>query len=76
MRYARTDCALMCNLSQNTLNIDGFMQAFNDAYKREFGFTIADRSIIVDNIRFDTFIRLFIRTFAEFVELVVVEFVK
>ncbi len=48
MRYARTDCALMCT-SEN--GQDGFLKAFRTAYKREFGFVIDDRDIIVDDIR-------------------------
>ncbi len=57
MRYDRTDCALMClgNSNSNSGNLapknGDFEAAFLAAYKREFGFTIPDRKIIVDDIR-------------------------
>uniref|UniRef100_A0A914WFH1 5-oxoprolinase n=1 Tax=Plectus sambesii TaxID=2011161 RepID=A0A914WFH1_9BILA len=56
MRYERTDCALMCTAavetSKDNKKIHGdFKSAFLDAYKREFGFVISDRNIIVDDIR-------------------------
>eukprot|EP00112_Aurelia_sp_Birch-Aquarium-sp1_P015543 Seg3453.3 transcript_id=Seg3453.3/GoldUCD/mRNA.D3Y31 product=5-oxoprolinase protein_id=Seg3453.3/GoldUCD/D3Y31 len=55
MRYDRTDCALMCS-APNTKKPGGckhgdFKAAFLERYKREFGFIIPDRPIIVDDIR-------------------------
>jgi 5-oxoprolinase (ATP-hydrolysing) len=49
MRYDRTDCALMCSSEKG--DKAGFLEAFRSAYKREFGFVIDDREIIVDDIR-------------------------
>nr|CAI5830272.1 unnamed protein product [Callosobruchus analis] len=54
MRYDGTDCALMCaplkGVDQGTKHGD-FVKPFIERYKSEFGFTIQDRSIIVDDIR-------------------------
>ncbi|XP_046386435.1 5-oxoprolinase [Ischnura elegans] len=57
MRYEGTDCALMCS----PVSIEGnqkscgkygnFEETFLSRYKREFGFTIPDRPIIVDDVR-------------------------
>lgn len=67
MRYEKTDCVLMCSpkgacmetivsdiptdeISQEDgLNL--FKKNFMEMYKREFGFVIFDRVIIVDDIR-------------------------
>ncbi|XP_038070278.1 5-oxoprolinase-like [Patiria miniata] len=56
LRYDRTDCALMCSAadypaSQTTCRHGDFELAFNSRYKREFGFTIPGRPIVVDDIR-------------------------
>eukprot|EP00794_Sanderia_malayensis_P019028 gene19028-20941_t len=55
MRYDRTDCALMCkadeNNADNRLKQSDFKATFLARYQREFGFTIPDRPIIVDDIR-------------------------
>ncbi|KAI1726553.1 hydantoinase b/oxoprolinase domain-containing protein [Ditylenchus destructor] len=50
MRYEKTDCVLMC-VGNNKTTLDGFIEIFLESYKREFGFTISDRDIIVDDIR-------------------------
>lgn len=56
MRYAGTDCALMCStqncfLSENSSHFGNFEEAFLQRYQQEFGFVIPGRSILVDNIR-------------------------
>ncbi|XP_023215143.1 5-oxoprolinase-like [Centruroides sculpturatus] len=56
MRYERTDCALMCTSidyqsDHDTYKYGDFKAAFIGNYKREFGFIIPDRPIIVDDIR-------------------------
>ncbi|XP_049879808.1 5-oxoprolinase [Pectinophora gossypiella] len=54
LRYAGTDCALMVaplpRKDQGMLHGD-FYTAFVNRYKNEFGFTLADREVIVDDIR-------------------------
>ncbi|XP_053402483.1 5-oxoprolinase-like [Mercenaria mercenaria] len=56
MRYDRTDCALMCSTEnhpakQGTSRYGDFRAAFQERYRTEFGFTLPDRPIIVDDIR-------------------------
>ncbi|VDM49570.1 unnamed protein product [Toxocara canis] len=52
MRYSRTDCSLMCSPSASSdQSMECYEESFNEAYKREFGFTIPGREIIVDDIR-------------------------
>ncbi|KAF8783126.1 5-oxoprolinase like protein [Argiope bruennichi] len=55
MRYERTDCSLMCTASSGSSEIScshgDFKKSFIEKYQREFGFSIPDRSIIVDDIR-------------------------
>lgn len=52
MRYDRTDAILMCSRTESEEGpMKGFEKSFTDQYKREFGFTIQDRAIIVDDIR-------------------------
>lgn len=52
MRYDGTDCALMCGTNLNeTLTYDNFLNKFLNRYKTEFGFTIKDRQIVVDDVR-------------------------
>uniref|UniRef100_A0A0K0D3Y9 Hydantoinase_A domain-containing protein n=1 Tax=Angiostrongylus cantonensis TaxID=6313 RepID=A0A0K0D3Y9_ANGCA len=54
MRYARTDCAIMVMGNYDSTNpetLSSFMTAFNANYKREFGFVLPDREVIVDDIR-------------------------
>uniref|UniRef100_A0A914BYY1 5-oxoprolinase n=1 Tax=Acrobeloides nanus TaxID=290746 RepID=A0A914BYY1_9BILA len=52
MRYDRTDAILMCNKDANESDaMKAFEKSFTDQYKREFGFTIPDRTIMVDDIR-------------------------
>ncbi|XP_061197337.1 5-oxoprolinase-like isoform X1 [Saccostrea echinata] len=56
MRYDRTDCALMISAdnfpaNQNSCKAGDFKSAFQERYQTEFGFTIPDRPIIVDDIR-------------------------
>ena len=47
MRYSGTDCALMCNLGEEK----DFMKTFLSRYKTEFGFTLSNRDVLVDDIR-------------------------
>lgn len=55
MRYDRTDCALMSHpeelKSLESLKYEDFLDAFTKQYLREFGFTLPNRKIIVDDIR-------------------------
>ncbi|GFY72970.1 5-oxoprolinase [Trichonephila inaurata madagascariensis] len=55
MRYERTDCSLMCSASMDSSDPScfhgDFKKSFVERYKREFGFIIADRPIVVDDIR-------------------------
>lgn len=58
LRYEGTDCALMCSDAKTSILQTGkvclygdFEQAFIERYKREFGFVIENRHIIVDDIR-------------------------
>ncbi|XP_045604599.1 5-oxoprolinase [Procambarus clarkii] len=58
LRYQGTDCALMCTAvkdglmgKNNACSYGDFKKAFVERYKREFGFIIDDRQIIVDDIR-------------------------
>uniref|UniRef100_A0A6Q2ZDL2 5-oxoprolinase, ATP-hydrolysing n=1 Tax=Esox lucius TaxID=8010 RepID=A0A6Q2ZDL2_ESOLU len=56
LRYQKTDCALMVTAagypgnSQSCRSGD-FCSAFTERYRKEFGFTISDRPIMVDDIR-------------------------
>lgn len=53
MRYDRTDAILMCSKEEDSKDhMETFEKSFADQYKREFGFTIPDRTIIVDDIRY------------------------
>ncbi|XP_014668394.1 PREDICTED: 5-oxoprolinase-like [Priapulus caudatus] len=56
LRYNKTDCALMCSAvgfpaSANSCSHGNFLAAFLDRYNTEFGFTISDRTVLVDDIR-------------------------
>ncbi|XP_072524072.1 5-oxoprolinase [Salminus brasiliensis] len=56
MRYEGTDCALMVNASDHpghaqSCQAGDFRTSFTKRYLKEFGFTIADRPIMVDDIR-------------------------
>lgn len=58
LRYQGTDCALMCSpIKDNCDNPEwsccygNFKEAFITRYKREFGFVIPERDIVVDDIR-------------------------
>lgn len=57
LRYSGTDCAIMIspdNDSKSELNIPqygNFEGAFFKRYQKEFGFTLENRSIIVDDVR-------------------------
>uniref|UniRef100_A0A915E116 5-oxoprolinase n=1 Tax=Ditylenchus dipsaci TaxID=166011 RepID=A0A915E116_9BILA len=50
MRYEKTDCVLMCTGKQGD-KLENFKSSFMESYQREFGFTIPDRTIIIDDIR-------------------------
>ncbi|CAD5226711.1 unnamed protein product [Bursaphelenchus xylophilus] len=55
MRYDRTDCVLVISRSDDPSNIVGaFTETFESRYKKEFGFVIKDRSIIVEDLRVRT----------------------
>lgn len=48
----RTDCALMCCSPAGwNGNFDCYGETFEKSYKREFGFTLPNRDIIVDDVR-------------------------
>jgi len=47
LRYSGTDCALMCNPGDE----GDFMKTFLSRYQTEFGFTLSNRDVIVDDIR-------------------------
>lgn len=49
LRYEGTDCALMCTSNEDTA--ESFTNVFVKKYKDQFGFTLPDRPIIVDDIR-------------------------
>lgn len=57
MRYDRTDCALLCgpadpgSSSRHMSSHGDFLESFVEKYKTEFGFTIDERPVIVDDIR-------------------------
>ncbi|XP_072948342.1 5-oxoprolinase [Epargyreus clarus] len=56
LRYAGTDCALMVSPvgsgdSPTACRHGDFYTAFVNRYKNEFGFTLADRDVLVDDIR-------------------------
>ncbi|XP_061778000.1 5-oxoprolinase isoform X2 [Nerophis ophidion] len=56
LRYEGTDCALMVTAdgypgNQRTCRAGDFRSAFTKRYLKEFGFTISDRPIMVDDIR-------------------------
>lgn len=56
MRYDGTDCALMCSPRRFEDEDNGpkhgdYMTSFVERYQSEFGFVIAERSVIVDDIR-------------------------
>eukprot|EP00095_Tigriopus_kingsejongensis_P002903 maker-scaffold336_size202805-snap-gene-0.21 protein:Tk02903 transcript:maker-scaffold336_size202805-snap-gene-0.21-mRNA-1 annotation:"5-oxoprolinase" len=54
MRYEGTDCALMCVSREGTNEHPqhgNFMDPFLERYQTEFGFTLSDRKVIVDDIR-------------------------
>jgi 5-oxoprolinase (ATP-hydrolysing) len=49
LRYEGTDCALMCTSNEDTA--ESFTNLFLKKYKDQFGFTLPDRPIIIDDIR-------------------------
>jgi 5-oxoprolinase (ATP-hydrolysing) len=52
MRYHKTDAIIMCSDQSGKLSgKDDFVDEFGKQYMREFGFTIPDREIIVDDVR-------------------------
>ncbi|XP_054622190.1 5-oxoprolinase isoform X2 [Dunckerocampus dactyliophorus] len=56
LRYEGTDCALMVTANgypgnEHTCRAGDFRGAFTERYLKEFGFTIAGRPIVVDDIR-------------------------
>ncbi|XP_059148899.1 5-oxoprolinase-like [Physella acuta] len=55
LRYEGTDCALMCSnqfpAREGSSSLGDFQAAFINRYQNEFGFTLKDRKIFVDDIR-------------------------
>ncbi|XP_055656322.1 5-oxoprolinase isoform X4 [Falco peregrinus] len=56
LRYEGTDCALMCSAkghppTPRSCHAGDFQAAFTSRYLREFGFTIPDRPVVVDDVR-------------------------
>ncbi|XP_035170061.1 5-oxoprolinase-like, partial [Oxyura jamaicensis] len=56
LRYERTDCALMCSAkghppTPRSCRAGDFAAAFTSRYRTEFGFTIPDRAVVVDDVR-------------------------
>ncbi len=55
LRYDKTDCALMCTAESGEGNQKGpfpdYLSTFLRRYQTEFGFTLRDRAIVVDDIR-------------------------
>ncbi|KAL3859675.1 hypothetical protein ACJMK2_009883 [Sinanodonta woodiana] len=56
MRYDRTDCALMCSVDEHSgkegiSQFGDFQKPFEERYRTEFGFTLPERRIIVDDVR-------------------------
>ncbi|KAI6190773.1 hypothetical protein M3Y97_00155000 [Aphelenchoides bicaudatus] len=52
LRYDRTDCVLMVSRpSTNNDGLDQFIEVFENNYRKEFGFTISDRPVVIDDIR-------------------------
>ncbi|XP_018407362.1 PREDICTED: 5-oxoprolinase [Cyphomyrmex costatus] len=56
LRYEGTDCALMCSpASQDSVSITtrhgNFLATFLERYMTEFGFTIPNRKILIDDVR-------------------------
>ncbi|CAM9131427.1 unnamed protein product [Bubo scandiacus] len=56
LRYEGTDCALMCSAkghppTPGSCRAGDFLTAFTSRYLLEFGFTIPDRPVVVDDVR-------------------------
>ncbi|NXT39932.1 OPLA oxoprolinase, partial [Pelecanoides urinatrix] len=56
LRYEGTDCALMCSAkghppTPRSCRAGDFHAAFTSRYLSEFGFTIPDRAVVVDDVR-------------------------
>ncbi|XP_074000836.1 LOW QUALITY PROTEIN: 5-oxoprolinase [Numenius arquata] len=56
LRYEGTDCALMCSAkgyppTPDSCRAGDFLAAFTSRYLVEFGFTIPDRPVVVDDLR-------------------------
>ncbi|WKY04054.1 hypothetical protein Q1695_005210 [Nippostrongylus brasiliensis] len=54
MRFAKTDCAIMVTAdydAKDPSTLSNFVTTFYANYKREFGFVLEDRDIIIDDIR-------------------------
>lgn len=52
MRYEKTDTAIMvaCSITDKD-SLSQFEQVFQEKYRREFGFVLTDRNIIIDDLR-------------------------
>ena len=54
LRFERTDCAIMVKADyspKDRKTLSAFEENFREAYKREFGFVLENRDIIVDDVR-------------------------
>uniref|UniRef100_A0A1I7TQH1 5-oxoprolinase n=1 Tax=Caenorhabditis tropicalis TaxID=1561998 RepID=A0A1I7TQH1_9PELO len=55
MRYEKTDTAIMISWNiEKTEDLGGFLEEFRQTYRREFGFVLEDRNIIIDDVRIRT----------------------
>ncbi|CAP34677.2 Protein CBG16813 [Caenorhabditis briggsae] len=55
MRYEKTDTAIMISWDvQNPEDLVHFNEEFRKTYRREFGFVLEDRNIIIDDVRIRT----------------------
>ena len=54
LRYDKTDCPIMCaplKATENSCRHGDFKASFTQHYHCEFGFTIPNRAIVVDDVR-------------------------
>uniref|UniRef100_A0A1I8JR28 Hydantoinase_A domain-containing protein n=1 Tax=Macrostomum lignano TaxID=282301 RepID=A0A1I8JR28_9PLAT len=56
LRYDGTDCAVMCRGS--TEPNEDYLSVFVHRYRTEFGFTLDDRRVLIDDIAFEALLRL------------------
>lgn len=51
MRYSGTDTTIMTTTANNSRNLQDFRESFVSNYRREYGFELHNRDILVDDIR-------------------------